>query len=450
MGCKHYFVADRLEALVDEGDSRSSSRAHEHENFRLVSQRHVAIQTPKKSMYWRKVVFSSVEIWWNVGSKNGDTRRWQICHRWLYGLWHRHRIRPFVEVTVILAQGEWSGAKDIGPFFKRCNARQRQTFFNVEEVYVFPIGSISIHGKESLRNFTFHQKKNRERSHLKTDLRHIWKVDSRTIRWDFRSDSIYWEDSSWKIIFGQWWRSHQSLACKGLCIFRFCVNQNSASNTVWEDKLTCFKDSPQNRTLDTIDGEPMDFEWNIFPGSTTLQLVDKVQEFIKFQGRLIFMSMFNDIKKGTTDNVQECMANAMLVSLFAQRFPGRRWSFLEPGSEKKCYSTYIDRPRREWDRVAEWMMIKFGESGHPVFRGTSPLSRGTLKSKGGGQLSIHFCADGYTIETVCRTIISVGQLSFWGTVSDLCDECKACQARTGRPVLARQSDTLFEPANSFN
>ena len=29
------------------------------------------------------------------------------------------------------------------------------------------------------------------------------------------------------------------------------------------------------------------------------------------------------------------------------------------------------------------MMIKFGESGHPVFRATSPMSRGVLKSKGG-------------------------------------------------------------------
>ena len=25
------------------------------------------------------------------------------------------------------------------------------------------------------------------------------------------------------IIFGQWWRSHQFLACKGFCILRFCV-----------------------------------------------------------------------------------------------------------------------------------------------------------------------------------------------------------------------------------
>ena len=76
------------------------------------------------------------------------------------------------------------------------------------------------------------------------------------------------------------------------------------------------------------------------------------------------------------------------------------------------------------------MMIRFGESGHPVFRATSPLSRGTLKSKGGGKLSIHFCADGGTIEPVFRTIISVKQLSIYGAVSDLCDEYRACQART--------------------
>ena len=64
-------------------------------------------------------------------------------------------------------------------------------------------------------------------------------------------------------------------------------------------------------------------------------------------------------------------------------------------------------------------MIKFGESGHTVFRATSPLSRGTLKSKGGGKLSIHFCADGGTIETVFRTIISINQLSIYGAVAEM-------------------------------
>ena len=41
-------------------------------------------------------------------------------------------------------QGEWSIAKDIGPSFKRCNARHRQTFYNLENVYVLNIGSICI------------------------------------------------------------------------------------------------------------------------------------------------------------------------------------------------------------------------------------------------------------------------------------------------------------------
>ena len=73
------------------------------------------------------------------------------------------------------------------------------------------------------------------------------------------------------VISDQWWRSHQSrmqrfvfsdsVSCLGK------MNQNPTSNTVWERQLGCFKDSSQHRTLDTIDGEPMEFEWNIFQDS---------------------------------------------------------------------------------------------------------------------------------------------------------------------------------------
>ena len=141
--------------------------------------------------------------------------------------------------------------------------------------------------------------------------------------------------------------------------------------------------------------------------------------------------------------------SATLVSVFAKRFPAGRWSFLGRGSETKWYSTWNERPQGEWDRVAEVMMTKFRESGHPVFLATSPLSRGTLKSKGGGQLSKHFCADGDTIETVFRTIISVNQLSIHGAVSDVCEEYSTCQTRTERPVLAGQSDTFVRASKFF-
>ena len=79
-----------------------------------------------------------------------------------------------------------------------------------------------------------------------------------------------------------------------------------------------------------------------FPESTTLELVREVQKFMRkmseteqIQGRIIFMSMFNDIIWGYKGNETKCTANSTLVSLFAKRFPAGRWSFLGPGSETK-------------------------------------------------------------------------------------------------------------------
>ena len=91
-------------------------------------------------------------------------------------------------------------------------------------------------------------------------------------------------------------------------------------------------------------------------------------------------------------------------------------------------------------------MIKFGESGHPVFRVTSSLSRGTLKSKGGGKLSIHFSADEGTIETVFRTIISVNQVSLYGAVAEMNEEYETFHDRTGKPVVGGQSSSSFVPS----
>ena len=159
--------------------------------------------------------------------------------------------------------------------------------------------------------------------------------------------------------------------------------------------------------------------------------------------------MYNDIVWREEGNREIGVANSLIGAANARKFAQRQWSFLGPGSEKKWYGTHTCKPNGEWDRVIELMMIRFGESEHPVFRATSPLSRGTLKSKGGGNLSLHFCADEGTIETVFCTIYSVNQLSTYGAVSDLCDECKSCHVRTGRFVLVGQSDPLFVPTSSM-
>ena len=135
----------------------------------------------------------------------------------------------------------------------------------------------------------------------------------------------------------------------------------------------------------------------------------------------------------------EVKTNSTLVSLFAERFPAGHWSFLGPGSETKWYSTFNERPGGEWDKVAELMMIKFGECGHPVLRATSPLSRGTLESKGGGKLSFHFCADGDTIETdFAQAFLSISSVST--------EQLQKCVKSTISAKLA-QGDPFFAPAD---
>ena len=137
-----------------------------------------------------------------------------------------------------------------------------------------------------------------------------------------QSDEIYgmstfnWEHSSWKyltlvgdeqvisLLHTKVYVFSDSVLCLGK------VNENPQSNTVWEDKLTWFKSSSQYRTLDTMHGEPMEFEWKIFTGFTTLELCTLVQELLsklsvtpeKFTGRIIFMSMFNDISWVSKEN----------------------------------------------------------------------------------------------------------------------------------------------------
>ena len=135
------------------------------------------------------------------------------------------------------------------------------------------------------------------------------------------------------------------------------------------------------------------------------------------------MSMFNDISCDNKDNEEECLANAEVVSIFAKKFGIGQGSFFGPGSEKKWYCVSEDSPQGVWDKIAEKMLLEFAESGCPIFRATTPLSKRKLKSKGHGKMSIHFAADQEAIETIFRIIVSANQLSLHGAVANMCEEC---------------------------
>ena len=87
--------------------------------------------------------------------------------------------------------------------------------------------------------------------------------------------------------------------------------------------------------------------------------------------------------------------------------------------------------------------MEFAESECPIVRATTPLSRGQLRSKGHGKLSIHFAADEHTIETVFRIIVSANQLSLYGAVAEICEEYEILPDRSERPdVVMGQSIVL--------
>ena len=53
----------------------------------------------------------------------------------------------------------------------------------------------------------------------------------------------------------------------------------------------------------------------------------------------------------------------------------------------------------------------------------------------------------YTIvPTRERTIISANQLSLYGAVAEMCEECEACHDRTGRLLVEGQSNPSFVPS----
>ena len=153
------------------------------------------------------------------------------------------------------------------------------------------------------------------------------------------------------------------------------------------------------------------------------------------------MSMFNDISRGTRDNEQQMSGKRS--SLYARKFGKGQRSFIGPGSEKKWYSMKEDSHQGIWDKLAEKMLIEFAESGCPIFRATTPLSRGQLKSKGHGKLSIHFAAVQETIETIFRIIVSANQLTLYGALAEMCEEYETFPDRSERPdVVMGQSIVL--------
>ena len=192
-------------------------------------------------------------------------------------------------------------------------------------------------------------------------------------------DKIQWEKNSWKrsligdetvIIL----HSTKVYVFSDSVLWFGKVFQHPESNEVWKIRVAGVRGERSYRDFEDVSGESTEFEWNIFPGFTSLQLCDKISNLLSssgqtpesFTGRVLFTSKFNYILCDRKDNKEQCLKNAEFVKVFARSFVIGQWSIIGPGSEKKWYLSE-NSPQGAWDNIAEQILLEFAETGHPIF-----------------------------------------------------------------------------------
>ena len=243
-------------------------------------------------------------------------------------------------------------------------------------------------------------------------------------------ETVGWENHSWKYLSLIGDERILNLQRTKVYVFSdsvLCVGkilENLPIERCMGAKIRMDQTSQNYRNFDRIDGEPMEFEWNISQDSIRFSSVKKSKVYCtdwdkqqKFSQEEYYLSRCSTTllveQKTMQKNVWQMLDSCLCMQEDLEKDNGHPLVLVLRSSIKE------DSPQGIWDKIAERMLLEFAESGCPIFRATTPLSRGQLKSKGQGKLSIHNAADQETIETLFRIIVSASQLSLYGAVADM-------------------------------
>ena len=103
-------------------------------------------------------------------------------------------------------------------------------------------------------------------------------------------DKIYWGKNSWRqlsligdetVVNLQRTKVYVFLDSV-LCLGR--IHQHPESNEAWKKRIEGITTDKSYRDKNGINGEPTEFQWNIFPGFTTLRLCGKVNDLLSKLG----------------------------------------------------------------------------------------------------------------------------------------------------------------------
>ena len=219
----------------------------------------------------------------------------------------------------------------------------------------------------------------------------------------------------------------------------------------WKREIQWYSDNNYFKELNRIDGQPMEFEWKIFPGLTTLGILNQIHQMMgelqcepeNFTGRIIFRSMFNDIVWDAKGNDESCENNSKTIEQYARRFPRGHWSFQGPGSERSGTELTIENPDGSWDRTADKMLLNFAGTGHPGIPWDQCLGeRRIKKQRKWKDVNTLQWQGTINIELLLQMVISVNQLSIYGAVADMIEELPVGQRYVEKPKAPDQLDKV--------
>ena len=132
----------------------------------------------------------------------------------------------------------------------------------------------------------------------------------------------------------------------------------------WKDKVSTLQMYNTFRSLQGLDGEPIEFEWKIPPGFSALQLLHTIQNDLEgkcinpeeFSDRIIFMSMFDHIDLEKKGNEDTCALTSGTIRDYASKFKDGHYV-------KIRYDDYESKFEGKWDLRASKMLDDFENSG---------------------------------------------------------------------------------------
>ena len=234
-----------------------------------------------------------------------------------------------------------------------------------------------------------------------------------------------------------------------------------------KEQLQCFQNSNEHKELFGIDGELFEFEWNIFPGHSTVETLEELQikvvtcgirpavlakkngteritANLMDSGNIMQMSWLpispfrqqrqfakqdlNNLKNGASFVyvqrhwwAQEWKLQRMSVEFWNGKRPLGHRSFLGPGEEEKWYETQNYEPEGQWNSTAD-VMVSNSRQRTSSLQSLQCVGSRILEKGKVWKYTIHFSAGPSSAVLLFRTINSANQLSIYGAVADWCHD----------------------------